>query len=117
MIKEEEFLYNKIVSLKESHDKLLNIMKELDSLVKMGYDGPFMGEDIRPLTTALMEYKTWEKQQPKETNSTLVDPFELKNTEECLQTIPGTFIACGEDGNYCSQNCLNLANAAQQQKE
>jgi hypothetical protein len=28
----------------------------------------------------------------------------------CRGTIPGTVIACGEEGNYCCQQCLEKAN-------
>jgi hypothetical protein len=50
----EEELYNKIAALKELYDAL-------DSLIKSGYDGPFMGEDIRPLMLAYNKVK-WGKQ-------------------------------------------------------
>jgi hypothetical protein len=50
----EEELYNKIAALKELYDAL-------DGLIKSGYDGPFMGEDIRPLMLAYNKVK-WGKQ-------------------------------------------------------
>jgi len=50
----EEELYNKIAALKELYDAL-------DSLIKSGYDGPFMGDDIRPLMLAYNKVK-WGKQ-------------------------------------------------------
>jgi len=59
MTNEEQELYLKLKNLKESHDKLYVIMEELEDLIKMGYDGPFMGEEIRGLTSAYQEYKTW----------------------------------------------------------
>lgn len=31
---------------------------------------------------------------------------------ECKLTIPNTFIACGEDGNYCSDNCLKASGSS-----
>ena len=30
--------------------------------------------------------------------------------DECLLVIPNTFIACGEGGNYCSDECMRRAN-------
>jgi hypothetical protein len=30
--------------------------------------------------------------------------------DACALVIPGTVIACGEDGNYCSQECMRKAN-------
>ncbi len=50
----EEELYDKIAALKELYDAL-------DSLIKSGYNGPFMGEDIRPLMLAYNKVK-WGKQ-------------------------------------------------------
>ena len=35
----------------------------------------------------------------------LLDSFELLRDGKCLQTIPGTFIACGESSNFCSKMC------------
>ena len=29
-------------------------------------------------------------------------------TNHCTGVIPGTFIACGEGGNYCSEECMQL---------
>ncbi len=68
---EEEILLQKIKRLKESHEKLYVIMEELEDLIKMGYDGPFMGEEIRGLTSAYQEYKRWEREQRRkeETNT------------------------------------------------
>jgi hypothetical protein len=47
---EEQFLFDKIVALK-------HLFEELDSLVKSGYDGPFIGEEIRPLMEAYFKAK------------------------------------------------------------
>lgn len=56
---EEEKLYNTIKNFKEGYDKLYVIYEELDDLVKMGYDGPFMGEEIHGLMHSLQEFKRW----------------------------------------------------------
>jgi len=66
MTEEEELYYNKIKLLKEEHEKLYVIMEELDDLVRMGYDGPFMGEDIRGLLSSYQEYKRWKHEQRRE---------------------------------------------------
>ena len=50
---EENYYLEKIKALKEVYD-------ELDSLVKMGYDGPFIGEEISPLMKAYFKAK-WGK--------------------------------------------------------
>ena len=49
----EEVLLEKIAALKE-------VYEELDSLVKSGYDGPFIGEEISPLMKAYFKAK-WGK--------------------------------------------------------
>ena len=46
----EEELLEKIKALKELYE-------ELDSLVKSGYDGSFIGEEIRPLMKAYFKAK------------------------------------------------------------
>ena len=48
-----------IKKFKEGYDKLYVIYEELDDLVKMGYDGPFMGEEIHGLLHSLQEFKRW----------------------------------------------------------
>jgi hypothetical protein len=47
---EEQFLFDKIVALKRLYE-------EVDNLVKSGYDGPFIGEEIRPLMEAYFKAK------------------------------------------------------------
>ena len=47
----------------------------------------------------------------------LEEELRIESRKECFGLIPNTFIVCGEDGNYCSQNCWDIAKAAQQQKE
>lgn len=59
----EEELYKKIVSLKKEHELLYVIFEEVDDLVKMGYDGPFMGEEVRGIFHAVNEYKKWKKNE------------------------------------------------------
>jgi hypothetical protein len=34
-----------------------------------------------------------------------VEWFSEKDGGECALVIPGTFVACGEGGNYCSERC------------
>ena len=36
---------------------LIDVWEELDKLIKTGYDGPFMGEDIQPLMEAYKKAK------------------------------------------------------------
>lgn len=33
----------------------------------------------------------------------------MSERAECNGVIPGTFVACGEAGNYCSERCLERA--------
>jgi len=40
----------------------------------------------------------------------LCDAFEKLRDGICLEMIPGTFIMCGEGGNFCCQMC-NLSKA------
>jgi hypothetical protein len=47
---EEQYLFDKIVALK-------HLYEEVDNLVKSGYDGPFIGEEIRPLMEAYFKAK------------------------------------------------------------
>jgi hypothetical protein len=47
---EEQYLFDKVVALK-------HLFEEVDSLVKSGYDGPFVGEEIRPLMQAYFKAK------------------------------------------------------------
>lgn len=63
---EENDLYNKLVSFKQERDYLLNIYQEVDSLIRRGYDGPFMGEDIRDMFEAVNKYKCWKNDTIKE---------------------------------------------------
>jgi len=67
----EDELYNKLVVFKEGYDKLYVIKEELDDLVKMGYDGPFMGEEIRGLISSYLEFTRWEndKRRKEKTNT------------------------------------------------
>lgn len=59
MTLEEESIYNKIFSMKRENELLTVIFEEVDELVKSGYDGPFMGEDVRGIFFAINEYKKW----------------------------------------------------------
>lgn len=69
MTDEEQNLYKQLKTFKDAYDKLYVIFEELDDLVKMGYDGPFMGEEVRGVFFAINEYKKWrsDEQKRKET--------------------------------------------------
>lgn len=41
-----------------------------------------------------------------------MDKASAATPHECKLVVPGTFTACGEGGNYCSQECLDAARAA-----
>ncbi len=60
MSEEENELFNALKDFKEGYDKLYVIKEELDDLMKMGYDGPFMGEEIRGLISSYLEFTRWE---------------------------------------------------------
>lgn len=53
---EEQFYLDKISTL-------IDLYKEVDSLVKSGYDGPFLGEEIRPLMQAYFKAKWGKKDE------------------------------------------------------
>lgn len=59
----EDEVFNKVVELKEGYDKLYVIYEELRDLVKSGYDGPFMGEDIRGLFHSYLEFEKWQNER------------------------------------------------------
>lgn len=61
MTNEESELYEKLVKLKREHELLMVVFEEVDDLVKSGYDGPFMGEEVRGIFYAVNEYKKWKK--------------------------------------------------------
>ena len=69
MNNEEQELYEHLKNFKEGYDKLHVIFEEVDDLIKMGYDGPFMGEEVRGIFFAVNEYKKWraDEQKRKET--------------------------------------------------
>lgn len=67
---EENKLFEKVVNLKHGYDKLYVIYEELRDLIKSGYDGPFMGEDIRGLFSSYLEFERWQdEQRRKEKNN------------------------------------------------
>ena len=35
----------------------------------------------------------------------------------CLEIIPGTFVICGEEGNFCSRDCWDSNKPTKKQKE
>ena len=47
---EEQYYLDRVAAL-------IELYKEVDSLVKSGYDGPFIGEEIRPLMEAYFKAK------------------------------------------------------------
>lgn len=59
---EEEVLYQKIKLMKRENELLMVIFEEVDELVKSGYDGPFMGEEVRGIFYSVNEYKKWRKE-------------------------------------------------------
>lgn len=59
---EEQFYLDKISAL-------IDLYKEVDSLVKSGYDGPFIGEEIHPVMQAYFKAK-WNKKNPKNNSNT-----------------------------------------------
>jgi len=65
MTDEEQNLYKQLKTFKDAYDKLYVIFEELDDLVKMGYDGPFMGEEVRGVFFAINEYKKWRSDEQK----------------------------------------------------
>jgi len=72
MTEEENLYFEKIKKMKRENELLMVIFEEVDDLVKMGYDGPFMGEEVRGIFFAVNEYKKWKKDEQtraKETNS------------------------------------------------
>lgn len=56
---EEEALFKKLLNISAERQYLLKIYEEVDSLIRSGYDGPFMGEDIRGVTSSVLHYKNW----------------------------------------------------------
>lgn len=72
MTDEENLYFEKIKKMKRENELLMVIFEEVDDLVKMGYDGPFMGEEVRGIFFAVNEYKKWrrdEQNREKATNS------------------------------------------------
>ena len=68
----EQELFNKIKNMKRENELLMVIFEEVDDLVKMGYDGPFMGEEVRGIFYAINEYKKWradEQRREEKTNT------------------------------------------------
>lgn len=58
---EEQELFIKIAKMKRENELLTVIFEEVDDLVKSGYDGPFIGEEVRGIFYAVNEYKKWRK--------------------------------------------------------
>ena len=58
---EEDAIFQKVVRMKRENELLMVIFEEVDELVKTGYDGSFMGEEVRGIFHAVNEYKKWRK--------------------------------------------------------
>ena len=56
---EEDLIFQKVVDMKRENELLMVIFEEVNDLVKSGYDGPFMGEEVRGIFYAVNEYKKW----------------------------------------------------------
>ncbi len=69
MTDEEQNLYKQLKTFKDAYDKLYVIFEEVDDLIKSGYNGPFIGEEVRGVFFAVNEYKKWrsDEQKRKET--------------------------------------------------
>lgn len=61
MTYEEEELYKKLEHMKRENELLMVIFEEVEDLIKMGYDGPFMGEEVRGIFYSVNEYRKWRK--------------------------------------------------------
>ncbi len=59
MTKEEEEIFQKVIDLRRENELLMVVFEEVNDLVKSGYDGPFMGEEVRGIFYAVNEYKKW----------------------------------------------------------
>lgn len=72
MTKEEEEIFEKVVKMRRENELLMVIYEEVNDLVKSGYDGPFMGEEVRGIFYAINEYNKWKRdeQRRKETTNT-----------------------------------------------
>ena len=71
MTVEEEELFQKITNLKRERDLLFVVFEEAKDLIKSGYDGPFMGEEVRGIFHAVNEYDKWklERRRKEEDHS------------------------------------------------
>ncbi len=65
MTDEEEELFQKVIDLKKERDMLYVIFEEVNELVKSGYDGPFMGEEVRGIFYSINEYNKWKATRKK----------------------------------------------------
>lgn len=61
MTKEEQNLLNTLSLFKKEKEMLFGIYEEINSLIKSGYDGPFMGEEVRQIFIKVNEYNLWKK--------------------------------------------------------
>ena len=86
-------------------------------LINEQFGTDFCYSDLYPsfLFNARIKYDNYEEEFISDLQDKQ-DPYDMVN-DECFSVIPNTFIACGENGNYCSQRCWDIAKAAQQQKE
>ena len=65
MTDEEQNLYKQLKTFKDAYDKLYVIFEEVDDLIKSGYNGPFIGEEVRGVFYAVNEYKKWRADECK----------------------------------------------------
>lgn len=59
MTPDEQELFDKLVLLKRENELLKVVFEEVEELIKTGYDGPFMGENVRGIYYAYNEYNKW----------------------------------------------------------
>lgn len=69
MTHEEQEVYNKIARMKRENELLTVIFEEIDDLVKRGYDGQFIGEDVSGVFYAVNEYKKWKNSTKRDSKN------------------------------------------------
>ena len=66
-------------------------------------------EDLHPAEERLIEHDAFEAER-KRVQALPRDDVKLASFgTRCADVIPGTFIMCGEGGNYCSDECMKAA--------
>lgn len=71
MTKEEEEIFQKVVNMRRENELLTVIYEEANDLIEKGYDGSFLGEEVKGFFFAVNEYKKWKnyEQGRKEKNN------------------------------------------------